>query len=400
MPFTGETKGSMRLLWVGPSTRESRELVENTAREFKLTVRFGTYAELFELLRAEPSDLIGIEFGDTGAEGLALLRELHKRIPGVTTLAVSSDSSVAAIRGALQAGASDFLSLPLHAQELHKALIKFTQVDVRPGVHRGSIGQVITIWGARGGLGVTTIAVNLAVRLAALTGAEVALVDLDVQRGDVAAFLNLTPLQSIASIAAAHGEIDDVLLRATLTRHSSGVFVLPAPVQVEEAEAVGHDEVSRTLAALRTQFRYTVIDTPRMMSGATLAGFEQSDRILVLSDLSVPGVRAAQRAVELLARLRVPNERIELLVTQAIPGPVKLQEAARAIGKQPFLIIPRDAATASEAMNAGVPFNGSKPSGLVQAINELATKLGGTHVASRPKRAPLLQRIFAKGAQT
>src|SRR5262249_7893414 len=161
-----------------------------------------------------------------------------------------------------------------------------------------------------GGLGVTTLAVNLAVRLAALTESEIALVDLDLQRGDVAAFLNLTPLQSLATIAAAHGEMDDVFLRGTLTRHSSRIFVLPAPPQAEDVDAIGPSEIERTVGLLRPQFRYTVIDTARTITGAILAAFEQSDRIFVLSDLSVPGVRAAQRTFELLGRLGIPPDRV------------------------------------------------------------------------------------------
>src|SRR5207245_10405969 len=119
-------------------------------------------------------------------------------------------------------------------------LIKFTQVEMKPAATRSVIGEVFTVCGARGGLGVTTLAVNLAVRMASSSGSEVALVDLDLQRGDVAAFLNLTPLQSLATIAAAHGELDAVFLRGTLTRHASGVFVLPAPPQIEDVDSIGH----------------------------------------------------------------------------------------------------------------------------------------------------------------
>jgi len=80
---------------------------------------------------------------------------------------------------------------------------------------------------------------------------------------------------------------------------------------------------------------------------------------LLLTDLSVPGVRAARRTLEVLERLAVPPDRVELLVTDAVPGPIKLEEAARAIGKQPFLIIPRDPVAAASAMNTGAPLNGA-----------------------------------------
>src|SRR5262249_52048530 len=158
--------------------------------------------------------------------------------------------------------------------------IKYTQIETKPST-AAPTGDVITIYGTRGGLGATTLAVNLAVRMASLTQSEVALVDLDLQRGDVSAFLNLSPLQSLPSVAEARGELDEVFLRGVLTRHASGVFVLPAPPNIEEADAIGHDEVEPTLRLLRSQFRYTVVDTARTITGAIVAALEQSARILV-----------------------------------------------------------------------------------------------------------------------
>jgi pilus assembly protein CpaE len=397
MPQTDEVKAEGSVFWVTSNPAGSRDLVETTARGFKLGVQFCAYTEVIERLRSAPCVLVGIEFDGGPDQALTVLKEVHQRLPHLTILAASSDGSDAMIRAALEAGASDFLSLPLNRLELHKALIKFTQVEVKPVAARGNIvGEVYTICGARGGLGVTTLAVNLAVRMASLTGSEVALVDLDLQRGDVAAFLNLTPLQSLATIAAAHGELDAVFLRGTLTRHTSGVFVLPAPPQIEDVDSIGHAEIDRTLSLLRTQFRYTVIDTPRTITGATMAAFEQTDRIFVLTDLSVPGVRSAQRTFELLGRLGIPTDRVQLVVTEALPGPVSVADAVRAIGKQPFFTIPRDESAASKAMNAGTPLNGAV-SGLAESIDALAAKLAGLH--ETPKSRPLLQRIFSKGAR-
>ncbi len=301
------------------------------------------------------------------------------------------------IRAVLEAGAADFLSLPLNPQELNKALIKLSQTALKGPSARGqAAGTIITVCGARGGLGATTVAVNLAFSLTTLTRTDVALVDLDLQRGDVAAFLNLTPLNSIATIAEAKGAVDDIFLAGTLTRHPRGVFVLPAPTQVEEADAVGHDHVELTLQLLRAQFSHTVVDTARTVNGAMLAAFEQSDHILILTDLSVPGVRAARRMIELLLRLNVSAQLIQPVFSHVIPGPVSPQDAVRAIGKEPLLVIPRDDAAASGAMNDGTPLNG-KQSPLSFAIAELAAKLTGVAPPSRPKG--LLQRVFSKEAR-
>jgi len=218
------------------------------------------------------------------------------------------------------------------------------------------------------------------------------LVDLDLQRGDIAAFLNLNPSQSLAAIAAARGEIDEVFLHGALTRHESGVVVLPAPLQMEEADTIGHEQVESVLRVLRSQFRYVIVDTARTLTDASLAALEATEHVFLLTDLSVPGMRATRRTLDLLARL---DARPEVLITQAIARPAKLEDATRAIGQPPYLIIPRDPTAASQAMNAGAPLNGTKDSPLATSIGEFATKLTG--VGPKGGGGRLFGRLFGRG---
>jgi len=266
-PHEMNTEGT--LVWAAPGPSASRPIVETAAHELNLVVRFCAYKELLELLRTERCHVACIELGFDVHPGLTLLKSVSERMPRLTTVVASSDASVSMIRGVLEGGAADFLSLPLNPQELSKTLIKLSQTAMKSAASRGqTAGTVITVCGARGGLGATTLAVNLAFSLTTVSRADVALVDLDLQRGDVSAFLNLTPLNSIATIAEAKGPVDDIFLAGTLTRHPRGVFVLPAPAQVEEADAVGHDHVELALQLMRAQFAHTVVDTARTVNGA------------------------------------------------------------------------------------------------------------------------------------
>src|SRR6185295_3750651 len=151
---------------------------------------------------------------------------------------------------------------------------------------------------------------------------------------------------------------------ALLTRHSSSVYVLPAPQHLEEAEGVTGSHVDRVLRWLRARFRYVVVDTPRTLTEATLVAAEQSEQILLLADLTVPSVRAARRTVELFSRLQIPADRVALVMTEAVRGPVRLDDATRAIGKSPYFTIPNDPTGAGNAMNAGAPLNGKPDSTL------------------------------------
>jgi pilus assembly protein CpaE len=381
------------MFWVTPDGTGNRDAIQKIAGEFNLAVRVCGFGELFNQLRGERCRLVAVELGGKPDEALALLRQLRERAPHVVAVAASADSSVQTLRSALKAGASELLSLPVDAKELNKVLIKCTQTGgTRPT--SDTVGQVLTFCGARGGLGVTTLAVNVAARLATRAEASVVLVDLDLQRGDVAAFLNLTPAQSLAAVVAARGEVDVAFLHDVLTRHTSGLFVLPAPQLMEEADAVGHSEVDLVLGLLRERFGYIVIDTSRFVTGATLAAFEHADRILLLSDLSVPGVRAARRTVEMLGRLNVASGRVELLVTEAVRGPVPLAEAARAIGKEPLMSIAGDQTTASDLMNAGTPLNGVRQNALAASVDALTAKLMGEQEAGGGRG--LLRRFFGR----
>jgi pilus assembly protein CpaE len=388
-----------RILWATHAAAGSpeRALVAKVAAELRVTALVCPHSELSNEVRPGRFDLIGIELGTEPRDGIALIRQLHERFPRMTIVAALPDSGVAILRMALEAGATDVVSLPLSEHELQRALVKFRQTRVRDATEKGFAGEVITLYGVRGGLGVTTLAVNLAVQLGALTSTSVALVDLDLQRGDVATFLNLNPLESIAAIGAAPGEVDEIFLHGMLTRHASGVSVLAAPQQIEEAESVGHDEVKLALGLLRSQFRYTVIDTPRTISGSILPAFEHSDHTLVVTDLSIPSMRATRRFLDLLGRLNVPNEQIGIVLTELVPAPVEVKDAVRSLGKLPIVTVPRDDAAASKAMNSGTPLNGGRPAGLALAVNQLATKLGNVEPSARG-RGGFLRRLLGKEA--
>ncbi len=393
MSATHETEGGRRLLWASADVAD-RKLLDTAARAFDLQLRICAPGEVVRLVRPA-GDLVGVELSDESGGGLAAIRELRARAPGSSIIAASANEDVEVMRAAMQAGACDVLTLPLASHELHKTLLRLTQVAMRAPATVPD-GQVITIYGVRGGLGTTTIAVNLAFKLGTATGAETALVDLDVQRGDAAAFVNLVPVHSIATLATAPGEVDDVFLASAITRHPSGVSILAAPPTIEEAELVTEREVEIALPLLQSRFPYTVIDTPRAITSAVVTAWEHSNRVFILTDLSVPSVRAARRVFELLGRLEHAIDHAELLVTEIVPGPVELKKAIQVIGKEPFAIIPRDDSAAS-AMNDGVPLNG-RPTRLAQALDTLACRIAGIDTAAKTSRG-LLGRIFPKGAR-
>src|SRR5437867_109502 len=154
-PHEMNTEGT--LVWAAPGSSASRPIVETAASELNLAVHFCAYKELLELLRTERCHVACIELGFDVHPGLTLLKSVSERMPRLTTVVASSDASVSMIRGVLEGGAADFLSLPLNPQELSKTLIKLSQTAMKSAASRGkTAGTVITVCGARGGLGATT----------------------------------------------------------------------------------------------------------------------------------------------------------------------------------------------------------------------------------------------------
>jgi len=393
MPQTTQKPG--QILWATADVRpEHRELIQTTGRDFQMEVHFCSHDEFNDLAAARRWRLVGLELGANRKEDLSRIKMLHDRAPQLPIYVASADQSIDTMRAVLGAGATDFLSIPLNPVEFGKALLKFTQRPVATSTSDVQ-GEIITVYGARGGLGATTLTVNLAVKMASLTASKVGIVDLDLQRGDVGTFLNLTASQSLASMASTTSEIDHMFLESVLTRHPSGVYVLPAPTDLEEADLVTREHVVAAIDLLRSQFRYSLIDTPRMLTDATLAAFENSDRILLLTDLSIPGIRAGQRIMDLLTRVDIPTDRVDVLLTVPGKSEVKVEDATRAIGKPPFVTMPRDELTATEAMNAGTPLNGTRDSVLSQSIVDLASKLTGT--GPKQQSGPLLRRLLGLG---
>lgn len=386
------------LLWAAAEESAAQEPIRPIANDCGLDARFCPLPRLLEMLRSDADVVVGIELLGNVDAGLSVAREVQAEFPAVPVLVASADPNVDIIRAAFRAGVSDVVSLPIDAAELQKALIKtMTRRPASAGSESSSPGQVITILGARGGLGVTTLAVNLAVQLGKQLQGNVALADLDLQRGDCAAFLNLTPSQSIATLAASGNAIDDLILFSTLIRHNSGLSLLAAPQHIEEADEVDAGSAEVVITRMKQRFRFTIVDTARMLTATTAAVLAHSDRVLLMSDLSLPSVRALHRLCGVLRGLSVERDALELVLVAGEHDMVPVADASRAVGKPAIITIPRDSAAAAGAMNAGAPLNGPKPSPLLVAITELASKLSGLQTGSPAKRS-LWKQIFGKGA--
>jgi pilus assembly protein CpaE len=253
-----------------------------------------------------------------------------------------------------------------------------------PALHGapGHEGKVITVFSPKGGVGKTTMSVNIALALAEGGGTRVALVDLDLAFGDVAITLQLVPEHTIAEAVVDAGQLDFALLATLLTRHEDSLMVLAAPTVPDAKDHIPAATVRRVIATLRSQFDYVVVDTAAGFEDTILQAFDETDECVLVATLDVPTVKNMKMAIETLDLLNLAKDHRHLILNRA-DDEVGLSPAnVESILKMPITAaIPTDMAVPN-ATNHGRPIVLSKPTHRVSvAIRELAMKVSGKDVA-------------------
>lgn len=235
-------------------------------------------------------------------------------------------------------------------------------------------GKVVTVFSTKGGAGKSVIATNLAVTLAQRNQGPVCLVDADLQFGDVAVMLKLTPKHTIVDAVSALDRIDAGYLDQLLMLHEpSGLRVMPAPLEPAFADQIGAAEMVQIVEILRTFCSVVVVDTPAYFNDVVLGLVEVSDEILLVAGMDIPNIKNVKIGLQTLRLLGTPMEKVRLILNRA-NSKVKLDvgEVERTLQIQADCLIPSDIVV-PQAVNKGVPVVLHAPkSGVARAISQLA----------------------------
>jgi pilus assembly protein CpaE len=338
---------------------------------------------------------------------ISLMEEINRSLPTTQIFGLSRHDTTENIIKAMRGGATEFLSLPLDPAQVLKALIKASALQ-RLGQPVAASGQVWTVYSPKGGAGTTMTAANLAVELHEQHNKSVCLVDLDFQSGDLALALNLNPVYTIVDIVLNFRRLDSVFLQGTLTRHSSGVYLLAAPPPGSvDAAAIPADQIRSVLELLKSMYDVVIIDTARVVSEETVAALWNATRIILLLERSLPFMRGYRRSMEVLEAIGVPKERVDVVITKDTnsKAAVPLDEAKKSLDLTVTHTLPRDDETALAALNRGLFLTEVKKSSpLRKEISELARIIfesvegaaAGTVSTSDPKkRKGILSSLFS-----
>ncbi|KOV90827.1 AAA family ATPase [Streptomyces sp. NRRL B-3648] len=242
---------------------------------------------------------------------LELIREVALRFPAVGVILVTTDASPGLFAAAMDSGARGLVALPLSYEELAHRVQAVAQWST--GVRRhlghgaevlaGAGGTVVTVSGAKGGVGATLAAVQLALAAQA-SGRPTALVDLDLQTGDIASYLDIQFRRSVADLAAIT-DISPRVLADAVFRHDTGLALLLAPGEGERGEEVTDRAARQIVGALRSRYEVVVVDCGAQLSGAGAAVVEMADTALLVTTPDVIAVRGAKRTVRMWDRLQI-----------------------------------------------------------------------------------------------
>ncbi|MBV8087487.1 MAG: AAA family ATPase [Chloroflexi bacterium] len=335
-------------------------------------------------------DVIVVAVEEPVVRGLRTIEALHVVVPNSPVVALSTLGGRDYLRQAMLAGARDYLVRPVDADEFEKTILSVHEQERKRSslnehvIESGHVGDVISVFGAKGGVGRTTIATNLAVALALKYGQRVAIVDLDLQLGDVSLLLDIVPERTIADLVPVVEKLDPELMRGFLSVHASGLKVLPAPLRPEEGEKVQAAHIRKILEVLSRTYDYVVVDTPRQLNDSVVTTLDMSNMVCLVASNQLTCLKSTKVCLGMLKSWRYTNDKVKLVMNQAHNGSsLPMNDAETAIDYPIFWKVPYDGHLVA-ASHWGKPFVHAQPGAKIsQNIAALADAVSGSRTGGR-----------------
>lgn len=345
-----------------------------------------------------PADLIIVHLDPNPEAVLAVAGELIDELPDTAVFTISDCTDGQLILAAMRMGVREFITKPLDDEILSAALEKVTQRRVQAVVQ----GKLITVLGAAGGVGTSTIAANLSVEMADFTGEKVAVVDLDFRFGQIATMLDVESTYTIADLCESVEQLEQQVIERALVTHETGVNVLARPSTFSQAEHLSAAHCVGVLSSLMNMHDIVVVDGPTRFDMGAKAVLDIADEILLVAHLLVPCVRNLSRMVDGMRQVGFNMERVKLICnrTSRDSSGLSMQDLQDTLDMKVFTTLPDDWESTSGAVNLGEPLLKYAPkSRLREAIRDLAKRLHdpgrNSEGTKDDKKSSLLAKIFS-----
>ena len=359
------------------------------------------YEFFFDVIHQSTPDAVIVSLDADQNKAMQLIAQLVTEYPDMPILVVSADDK--AILKAMHRGAKFFLTQPVVLEDLLDAIRRLPdkgsgQVTTSDPSGRRSRGPAqasmsIAILGSRGGVGCTSLAVNLGCCLAQDPDNAVALVDLDLALGDADVALDLIPDHTLADLALQIERLDMAFLRRALVKHeATGLSLLAHPMQMQDVGLIHEDHLQRLLNLLRAAYTHVILDLSKGLTPTDLTALRMADVILLIAQLELSSLRNVVRMLLTLGAEEGLSDKVKVVMNRTgsdfMEGEISLKKAEETIGKPIFWQVPNDAKAMIGSRNAGVPLIQHAPRSKVHtALMGLAGALSGKSNGDQPKAA-------------
>lgn len=344
-----------------------------------------------KLEETAPADLLIMEMGDDPARDFQQLNNIRNsgtaREIFLTARSPSSDVLIEAMRS----GVKEFITQPIQEEDLRKALRGFSgRAEVQGTSRPLRRGKIIDIIGCKGGVGTTTVAVNLADSIVRLEGnPSAAIIDMNRLFGDIPLFLSMEHAFSWNDISKNIARLDETYLMSVLYKHKSGIYILPSPDKVGDDGAISSQVVKAILTCMRTMFDYIIIDSGQSVDDISRMILQLSDKVLLVTVLSFPSLVNVKKLQKNFRDYGYPAEaNTEVVVNRYYKGSlITLKDAEQSINKKFFWMIPNDYQTTMSAINRGEPLSIiDGDSDVCRVIGDMAMALTGKEKKERKEK--------------
>ncbi len=367
---------------------------------FTVTGEAGYGIEAVTVAQEKLPDVFMVSVEEPVARALQSVEALADAVPGAPAIVYSTLADAVSVRRAMVAGARDYPIKPVKPEELVRAVHGVLEQEERKRMRLSgktmetpARGMVITIFGAKGGIGKTTIATNLSTALVRCTGSTVVLVDMDTRFGDVAIMMDVPVEQSIADVARHLDELDRDKLRDYLVQHHGGALILPAPLHPSEWRNLTPQHIEKIIDLLAQSHDYVIIDTPGTFNEIIATTLEQANLILLLTSMDIASIKDTALALEMLRAASISEDKVKLTINYCTSAnSLREGDVERVLDYEVFWRVPHDLAVSS-CTQLGQPIVIARPYARVaRNITDLAYTLSGT----RPENRGFLDRILGR----